>query len=62
MPESDTDINFTAPVLPIAPKEYDIRFQSNFNNILRIYFSQVDDALRKTTLKEQAEATAWFLG
>ena len=62
MPESDTDINFTAPVLPIAPKEYDIRFQSNLNNILRIYFSQVDDTLRKTTLKEQAEATAWFLG
>ena len=62
MPVSDTDINFTAPVLPIAPKEYDIRFQSNLNNILRIYFSQVDDALRKTTLKEQAEATAWFLG
>jgi|TARA_R100000455_G_C6167205_1_gene50097 hypothetical protein len=62
MPQSDSDINFTAPVLPLAPKEYDIRFQNNLNNILRIYFSQVDEALRKTTLREQAEATAWFLG
>jgi|TARA_X000001382_G_scaffold90573_2_gene65173 hypothetical protein len=62
MPESDVDINFKAPVLPLPPKEYSTMSQSNLNNILRIYFSQVDDALRKTTLKEQAEATAWFLG
>mgnify|MGYP003130723270 CR=1 FL=1 len=62
MPQSDSDINFKAPVLPISPKEYSMTFQNNLNNILRIYFSQVDDALRKTALKEQAEATAWFLG
>ena len=41
-----TDIRFRAPVLPVHPIEYNSESFSQFNNILRIYFNQLDEALR----------------
>ena len=40
------DINFVAPQLPTPPKGYDQQSFEQFNNVLRIYFNQLDDALR----------------
>ena len=31
-----------APSLPLAPVEYDLGYQNQFNNVLRIYFNQID--------------------
>lgn len=32
-----------APNLPIAPVDYDQRFQDQFSNVLRLYFAQIDN-------------------
>ena len=32
-----------APNLPIAPVEYNQQFQDQFNNVLRLYFNQLDN-------------------
>jgi len=37
-------INPVAPNLPLAPNEYDRQFQDQFENILRLYFNQLDSA------------------
>jgi|TARA_R100001224_G_C3893493_1_gene105837 hypothetical protein len=55
------DYNFKAPVLPIPPEEYSRLNFVEYNNILRIYFNQLDDALRSPTLKEQSDAMSWFM-
>lgn len=36
--------NPVAPNLPLAPIEYDRRFQDQFENILRLYFNQLDNS------------------
>ena len=36
--------NPVAPNLPLAPNEYDRQFQDQFENILRLYFNQLDNA------------------
>ena len=36
--------NPTAPNLPLATPEYDRQFQDGFENILRLYFNQLDNA------------------
>ncbi len=36
--------NFTAPRLPAAPVEYSQRFMDDLTNILRLYFTQLDNA------------------
>lgn len=41
-----TDIRFRAPALPLPPVEYNVGAFSQFNNVLRIYFNQLDEALR----------------
>ena len=41
-----TDIDFRAPALPYPPTEYDKSTFTQLNNVLRIYFNQLDDALR----------------
>lgn len=35
---------FTAPRLPAAPVEYSQEFMDQFTNILRLYFTQLDNA------------------
>ena len=41
-----TDIDFRAPALPYPPTEYNKSTFTQLNNVLRIYFNQLDDALR----------------
>ena len=42
----DTDSNVVAPALPTAPVDYQKGYLDRFNNILRLYFNQLDNALR----------------
>ena len=63
MPETTNfDITFAAPALPLSPMEYDQRHFNDINNSLRLYFNQIDQALRNTDIANQAEATSWFIG
>ena len=32
-----------APNLPLAPKDWDQRYQDQFANVLRLYFNRIDD-------------------
>jgi len=41
------DIDFVAPRLPTPPQGYDQQSFEQFNNVLRIYFNQLDNALRE---------------
>jgi hypothetical protein len=36
--------NVTQPRLPAAPVEYDARYMEQLINVLRLYFSQLDNA------------------
>jgi len=36
--------NVTPPNLPLAPVEYDRRYQDQLNNVLRLYFNQTNTA------------------
>ena len=36
-----------APNLPLAPPNYDSRYQEQFNNVLRLYFNRLDDFLAR---------------
>tara|TARA_B100001059_G_scaffold66392_1_gene62895 strand:- start:432 stop:623 length:192 start_codon:yes stop_codon:yes gene_type:complete len=63
MPDNtDYDIPFKAPALPLPPVVYEQRYFDGVNNVLRIYFNQLDQALRSSRASDQAEATGWFLG
>jgi hypothetical protein len=55
------DVPFRAQALPYPPKEYNAQNFEEFNKILRIYFNQVDNALRNGSLNRQAEAITWFM-
>ena len=55
------NVPFRAPALPHPPKEYNTTDFEEFNKILRIYFNQIDNALRNTILNEQAQANTWFM-
>ena len=37
------ELNATAPNLPLAPNEYERRYQDQLNNILRLYFNQLSN-------------------
>jgi len=39
--------NFKAPALPLPPTQYSNEYQNQYNNILRIYFNQLDNTLRE---------------
>tara|TARA_R100001369_G_scaffold27722_1_gene49909 strand:- start:729 stop:923 length:195 start_codon:yes stop_codon:yes gene_type:complete len=58
---TDYGVEFRAPLLPSPPEEYDKLAFEKFNNSLRLYFNQVDQALRNDTLALQSEATTWFM-
>ncbi len=55
------NVPFHAPALPYPPEEYNAQEFEEFNKVLRIYFNQVDNALRNATLNQQAEAANWFI-
>lgn len=40
-------VNFKAPALPLPPGQYDSSYQNQYNNVLRIYFNQLDNLLRE---------------
>jgi|TARA_R110000751_G_scaffold275838_1_gene376766 hypothetical protein len=52
---------FRAPALPYPPIEYSQQDFEQFNSVLRLYFKQLDGALRNANIADKAEATAWFL-
>jgi|TARA_R100001015_G_C4572543_1_gene130382 hypothetical protein len=58
---TDYGIDFRAPVLPRPPIDYSQEAFDRFNNTLRLYFNQLDDALRNDTLVNQGEAMSWFI-
>ena len=37
------ELNAIPPSLPLAPKEYESRYFSQLNNILRLYFNQLNN-------------------
>jgi len=37
------ELNATPPNLPLAPFEYERRYQDQLNNILRLYFNQLSN-------------------
>lgn len=58
---TEYNVTFKAPALPIPPAEYNQAYFVNMNNVLRLYFNQVDQAFRNDSIINQAEATSWFL-
>ena len=47
---TEFDLNrAVAPNLPLAPKEYESRYQEQLNNVLRLYFNQLDALFRQLT-------------
>jgi len=37
------ELNATPPNLPLAPDEYERRYQDQVNNVLRLYFNQLNN-------------------
>jgi hypothetical protein len=58
---TDYDVLFRSPVLPLPRDEYSREEAMKLNDALRLYFSQIDEQFRKTTLKDQSDAQGWFL-
>ena len=54
------DIDFVAPQLPLPPVQYDANAFNQFNNILSLYFAQLDNAVRQASTSPQAETAGWF--
>jgi len=54
------NVAFRAPALPYPPIEYSQEGFEQFNNVLRLYFRQLDTAVRNANTADKAEATAWF--
>lgn len=44
---SNITYNFRAPALPLPPVQYDNTYQNQYNNVLRIYFNQLDNFLSR---------------
>ena len=44
---NDITYNFRAPALPYAPADYNKQYVDQLNNVLRIYFNQIDNILRE---------------
>ena len=57
-----TKLDFTSPALPIVPTEYNVSYFDNYNEIMRLYFLQTNEALRIANAQEYSESTAWFFG
>ena len=54
-------VEFRAPALPYPPTEYSAAEFEQFNKILRLYFNQLDNVLRDTSLADQSDAVGWFV-
>lgn len=51
-----------APNLPLATGEYNLAFQNQFNNALRIYFNQLDSNTRQFIVGIASVGTLQWLG
>jgi hypothetical protein len=38
-----SQVEVTPPSLPLAPENYDRRYQDQLNNVLRLYFNQISN-------------------
>jgi hypothetical protein len=65
------ELNVTPPNFPLAPDEYDRRYQDQLNNILRLFFNQISNPgniggatlnLNINTLPTQANLAALRVG
>jgi hypothetical protein len=54
-------VEFRAPALPYPPTEYSAAEFEQLNKILRLYFNQLDNVLRDTSLADKADAVGWFV-
>lgn len=48
--KTTTLIPSKAPNLPIAPTDYNQQYQDQLNNVLRLYFAQVDNFTQATSV------------
>lgn len=56
------NIILRAPALPQPTQDYDRASADQLNNILRIYFNQVDEAFRNAeTEHNYSETLTWFM-
>ena len=55
-------VEFKAPALPYPPKEYNAEEFNQFNNVIRLYFNQIDNTLRDTSLADRSDSFSWFMG
>ena len=53
-------VGFKAPALPYPSTVYSATGLEEFNKVLRLYFNQVDNALRDVSATQEAEAQIWF--
>ena len=58
----DTRIDFSAPPLPLISEEYNRLYFDQYNEVLRLYFIQLDGAASKGLAQEYSESVAWFMG
>jgi len=49
--------NVRAPMLPVAPVEYDAQFINQVLNVLRLYFNQLDNAGPMTASTQRVNGT-----
>jgi hypothetical protein len=56
------DIKFSAPILPYTTSMYEQEYFNQYNEVLRVYFSQLDETLRDGTALEASESLTWYMG
>lgn len=54
--------NIVAPNLPVAPVDYQQRYQDQLNNVMRLYFNQVDNSTQQLTQAVNSLSTQMWLG
>jgi len=59
---AEYEVGFKSPALPHPPKEYNAEDFNQLNNIIRLYFNQIDNTLRDTSLADRSDAFSWFTG
>ena len=53
---NDLVVEFRAPALGVAAKEYNQQL-----NILRLYYTRIDNALRNNSQALQSQAMGWYM-
>jgi len=48
--------NIVAPNLPLATKNYDKRYIDQLNNILRLYFNQIDNLFNQLKISAETDS------